>query len=67
MYHKKTNANVGKNIQSSHGEPMGIQELIMDQIKPRLEKLAKKQMPGLCLLENWFIPMDRWCAFSGIL
>ena len=24
------------------------QELVVDQIKPRLERLAKKNMPGLC-------------------
>lgn len=44
----------------------GIQELIMDQIKPRLEKLAKKQMPGLCTLET-LIPMDMMLCAWGIL
>ncbi|CAL1149961.1 unnamed protein product [Cladocopium goreaui] len=31
-----------------HSEMPNLKELVVDQIKPRLERLAKKNMPGLC-------------------
>lgn len=33
-----------------HSEMPNLKELVVDQIKPRLERLAKKNMPGLCPL-----------------
>ena len=36
---------LGLSFQPPSSKP---QELVVDQIKPRLERLAKKNMPGLC-------------------